>query len=280
MNFLDTLQPQGHLEIVKIYDNTEEVLFSDHNIIVSGMGQTIAQMMSESDCSTLDATCVIPSPTRIARSGFDNSIGEVTDPVIDIMDREGGLTSPCEIGPYNLRHFQLGKGASGVTEASTLSLLGGPLTKNENGNPDVASVETREYLPWADEDTPASYGPQTFVNVKTYGPNGSGITYILVLDEDTANGQILNEIGLFSHNPFMKALREEGGQDDFGIRGAGSSLLGDATGPSDITKSGDEDQIHEDPGTVLCAYRQYRDIHKESFFALIFRWTIYFSNNR
>jgi len=46
-NFIDELDVDGHLQIVKIYDNgKEEVVFDDHNIIVSGMGVGLAYLFS------------------------------------------------------------------------------------------------------------------------------------------------------------------------------------------------------------------------------------------
>ena len=39
-------QISGHLEIIKIKDNKEEVLFDDHNVIVSGMSVGISTMMA------------------------------------------------------------------------------------------------------------------------------------------------------------------------------------------------------------------------------------------
>lgn len=47
LNFLEELNVRGHLTISKLYeDNSEEVIFDDHNIIVSGMGIALAHMFS------------------------------------------------------------------------------------------------------------------------------------------------------------------------------------------------------------------------------------------
>ena len=46
-NFIEDLGITGHLQIVKSYkDGTDEVVFDDHNIIVSGMGLGLAHMFS------------------------------------------------------------------------------------------------------------------------------------------------------------------------------------------------------------------------------------------
>lgn len=53
-NFLEDLDVKGHLEITKCYpDGSREVVFDDHNIIVSGMGVGLAQMFSLSGPPTV-----------------------------------------------------------------------------------------------------------------------------------------------------------------------------------------------------------------------------------
>ena len=45
LNLMEDLDIKGHLTISKVYRNgTEEVVFDDHNIIVSGMGVALAHM--------------------------------------------------------------------------------------------------------------------------------------------------------------------------------------------------------------------------------------------
>lgn len=46
-NFIEDLEVDGHLQIVKLYDGgKEEIVFDDHNIIVSGMGVGLAYLFS------------------------------------------------------------------------------------------------------------------------------------------------------------------------------------------------------------------------------------------
>lgn len=45
--FLEDLQVDGHLQIIKVFDDgKQEVVFDDHNIIVSGMGVGLAYLFS------------------------------------------------------------------------------------------------------------------------------------------------------------------------------------------------------------------------------------------
>lgn len=53
-NFLEELDIHGHLTISKVYPNkTEEVIFDDHNIIVSGMGVALAHMFALSGSTSI-----------------------------------------------------------------------------------------------------------------------------------------------------------------------------------------------------------------------------------
>ena len=49
MQVLSELNPTGHLEIFKVYENgTQEKVFDDHNVIVSGMGVGLAYLFAGS----------------------------------------------------------------------------------------------------------------------------------------------------------------------------------------------------------------------------------------
>jgi len=52
MRFLDNNKVVGRLEIIKIDSRTgeEEVIFDDHNVITGGLGRSIAELMTRSDC--------------------------------------------------------------------------------------------------------------------------------------------------------------------------------------------------------------------------------------
>lgn len=46
-NIIDELEIKGHLKISKLFSNgSEEVVFDDHNVIVSGMGMSLAHLFS------------------------------------------------------------------------------------------------------------------------------------------------------------------------------------------------------------------------------------------
>ena len=54
LNLMEDLDIKGHLTISKVYRNgTEEVIFDDHNIIVSGMGVALAHMFAISGSDSI-----------------------------------------------------------------------------------------------------------------------------------------------------------------------------------------------------------------------------------
>ena len=54
LNLMEDLDIKGHLTISKVYRNgTEEVVFDDHNIIVSGMGVALAHMFALSGSDSI-----------------------------------------------------------------------------------------------------------------------------------------------------------------------------------------------------------------------------------
>lgn len=54
LNFTEQLNIHGHLEIIKIFDDgRSEVVFDDHNIIVSGMGLGLAHLFGLSGSTTI-----------------------------------------------------------------------------------------------------------------------------------------------------------------------------------------------------------------------------------
>jgi hypothetical protein len=300
MNFNDKLQAHGRLEIIKIDKATgeEETLFDDHNVITGGLGRSIAQFMTvpycipKTKCPDLGpqfmnftqlplgsegnpedsvqqmvnkAEWVTNNPEGGAFTAAARSVGGATV-------TEGSLVDKCALPPYLLSHFQVGVGASSVTEASTVKLLGKPLTKEQYGPYGLISVNLDSHVIYSEEDIPLQ--KQSVIRYYAQGVVGSGITSVIVMDEETANGQLLNEIGLFVRNPFIRT-KQSGAA---GVPIPPVSLLGGSSPPVSHL-SGPIPAEVEDPGSFLAAYRQYTPIKKQSFFSLLFRWTINFTQN-
>ena len=179
------------------------------------------------------------------------------------------VRNKCNISPYQLTHFQVGTGASGVTETSAVVSLGSPLSDSEYGD-HLRSVDITSGMLYLEEDIP--FAEQDFITVKNQGVLGaSSLVSVIFLDEETANGQTIDEVGLFVDNPFMVLEsrptlgnlghanpNQLGGGQEVGIRAVGT--------PS-----------NEAPGHFLAAYRHIKPIVKKDYFALMIRWSINFS---
>ena len=207
MKNVETLDPKGHLEIWKIYPNGEEALvFDEDNTITSGMGVGLGLLYAGS-----------------------------------------GAT---DITNFQIRYFQLGVQGDtvlttyGVDQVSLVSALG-----QVNGGTDYLGTESgigltvQELMDWdgtAKSTVGGSFGDNWFFGLLTDNSikrvDRNSVTYIIYLDRDTCNSQILNEIGLFMQNPI--------GLDPY--------------------------------RSNLVAYRPFTNISKTSDFALVFKWTLNF----
>ena len=200
MEFRDILgNAKGWLEISRLdLDGTEEIIFSDNNVVCSGMGSTLAHMFSS--------------------SGVD-------------------------VSSFQINLFQVGVSGDSSFQVSSTVELSSALGANDYGSDAVIGLDkyVRDIVNGATAQTLLLL-PQTYVNkvdVRT-------VRWNFILDENTANGFDLNEIGMFSNDP--------------------TAYTPGASKP-----------------TYLCAYRFFGDsnndnrgIWKTNQFSLIFRWTIEF----
>jgi hypothetical protein len=201
----ESVNVSGNLEIWKIYhDGSEELLFDERNTITSGMGVGLGLLYAGS-----------------------------------------GATS---ITNFQIRYFQLGvKGDSVLTNytVSTTALVSALGQVNGvadyKGTQSTIPISNHELMAWngaasatTEGETTWAFGLMSDSNIKRVDLNS--VTYIIYLDRNTCNDQILNEVGLFMKNP-----------------------LGRATDRSN-----------------LVAYRPFTDITKTNDFSLIFKWTLNF----
>tara|TARA_R110002051_G_scaffold321116_2_gene407920 strand:- start:519 stop:1130 length:612 start_codon:yes stop_codon:yes gene_type:complete len=201
LNFVEQRNITGHLQIAKIpkCGGQEEIVFDDHNIIVSGMGVGLSILYS--------------------------------------------LSGSSNITDFQFDRFQIGISGAGVTEASSVYELSGPLVTSEEyagtaGG--LITVSSTQIANGSDKSNQV-FGMIPFSHVTRI--NDTSVRYTIVLDEDSVNNiqrgsadRPLNEIGLFMKNP----------------------------------------QGRSSDASLLVAYRKFSDITKASDFALVFRWTINF----
>jgi len=168
-NFLEDMNVNGHLQIIKHYnDGKEEVVFDDHNIIVSGMGVGLAYLFS------------LSGPGNILEYQIDRfQIGVSGGPELEVSSTyalSGQLSSIAEYG-----------------ENSLLYLIEG----HHAYSPRITNQQKTEWF---------GYIPQH--KVSRVGDNSVRYTIALDKDaantlETTRGAEVgINEIGLYMKNPF------------------------------------------------------------------------------
>jgi len=248
MNFLEKNKVVGHLTIVKLDKRTgkEEVLYDDHNVITGGLGMSLTQLMTTTDCG-LDR-CNVDEPNR----------------------------PKCDLYHYQTSRFQVGVGASangggvGTEEASTVS-LGKPLSIAQYGKQSVRSIDVKRAALFSDEDTFLDF--QEFAFLRSKSVFSSSVVLIWSLDEETANGQLLNEAGLFVHNPYLKKNKDI--EPETPLQPAVNLGLFGGVQQGEDPPSEEEGPKYE-PGHILAAYKKFDPILKENYFTLLFRWSLTF----
>lgn len=171
-SFTEEIGINGHLTIIKQYtDGQEEVVFDDHNIIVSGMGTGLAALFT----------------------------GSGSNSVLDYqIDRFQLGTSGRATGV-----------ATDVLEVSSTYQLSGALTKSQYGGGSNLYIEEANLIrpagSWG-----ANVAFALIPAGKITKISDTAVRYTLVVDEEAANGLVdsagttayLSEIGLLMKNPF------------------------------------------------------------------------------
>jgi len=160
--------PTGNLEIWKIYKSGEKELhWSDHNIIVSGMGVGLSHMFSASG-----GTSIVD---------------------YQILNFQVGVSG--DLDNYGVETYQLSSSLPSGLDYGTVASV-------EGEDPTISFSEIEEFSPIEN----GAIGPErTFVRIKysnIHKVNKSAVRYTLVLNEKNANySKELNEVGLFMRNP-------------------------------------------------------------------------------
>ena len=105
-SLLESLNPKGHLEIIKRYkDGTEETVLYDHNIITVGMGITLASMFSTTETSA--------AATDFSIAYFQ--IGEASALMASSLTRLGNPLESAQYGDSSLTVSSIRLGGAGAT---------------------------------------------------------------------------------------------------------------------------------------------------------------------
>ena len=173
MNFIEDLGVRGYLQISKVYkDKSEEIVFDDHNVIVSGMSVGLAHFFSGSGSNSI--TDYQNERFQVGVSGPPGKEGE-QGALSSMYELSGALSSVPEYGV-----------------ATNFAVVSAHQINN-------GTVSTK---------SDSVFGLIPFKNVTRI--NDTSVRYTIILDEDTANyteyvrpidGVSLTEIGLFMKNP-------------------------------------------------------------------------------
>ena len=143
----------------------------------------------------------------------------------------------AEVEGFQLTYFKIGTGGSLALQVSTTNDLGAALIQSEYGN-GLIDIDIHNLVANGSVITspgsPTTFGviPHAYIKRIT----NSKCMWQIVIDEQSANGEELNEVGLYCKNPYR-------------------------TTPE---------------GSLLCAYRYFTPLSKTDSFILVIRWTIDF----
>jgi len=137
---------------------------------------------------------------------------------------------------YQIPYFQLGDGGSTGLQVSGTVGLGSPLTVSEYGGSDPDfSVDVHDR--WHNGAITVGEAFSELQASQILRTGNTGVSFTIFVGDQVANGISINEIGLFSKDPFNRQSPE---------------------------------------ASILCAYRFFTALVKDSTFSLSFKWTIIF----
>ena len=171
-SFTEEMGITGHLTIIKQYtDGKEEVVFDDHNVIVSGMGTGLAALFTGSGSNSILDYQI----DRFQLGASGRATGVATD----------------------------------VLEVSSTYQLSGAITKAQYGGGSNLFIEEANLIrpvgSWGSDIAFALVPAGKIAKISE-----TSVRYTLVADEECANGLVdslgntgyLSEVGLFLKNPF------------------------------------------------------------------------------
>ena len=175
MQFTETSNPHGHLEIWKHYpDGSKELHFEDDNVICSGMGATLAEM-------------------------FD------ADPSIDI---ENYQCVYFRCGSGGALEANGDAGTAGQWQVSGTSDINRGYLRSQYGTGNL-DMSVHNLIANGAKTGPIPFGVIPYSYIKRVTP--TKCMWQIVLDEQTLNvgdetpEGFINEIGLYSKNPYVEA---------------------------------------------------------------------------
>jgi len=170
-SFLEKLNPQGYLEVWKHYpDGTRELHYADKNVITSGMGATLAELMDAAETVSVENFQIVYFK---AGSSGNNELqvsgtGDLSGPFTAV---DYGPNSTMDIKIHNL--IRDGAKTTGTGGANTFGVIPHAYIKRVSPTRCMWQIILDEQTANVGDETPARW---------------------------------IDEIGLFSKNPYREAV--------------------------------------------------------------------------
>ena len=212
---------KGHVTICKVYsDGTQEIVLDKANIITAGLGSSYVDILQGGGSRYPDDYA--PAYFQLGTSTIDYDTDSATSSYFY------QLSTPLDWSAYGEdTDLSIAKRYRGFNASSTT-----PLVADATWGELFLTSALLSACTFSGSDEYFSYVEGT--NITKFFMDSFEVA--IVLDENTANGQAITEVGLFAKNP--KGL-------------------------------------HED-SPVLMAYRSFSAVNKEKIFSLVIHWTIGF----
>ena len=182
----DFLDPSGHLQIYKVYeDGTEEQVFSDPNTITSGMGVGLGLLYAGSGADDI---------TNFQIRYFQLGVGGDT-----IIDTYGVSETTLVSALAQENQADPSEPTQRWKDYQTNSAANLPLSEHQLMESNGASkLDSKNNPLWF-------FGVISDNSIKRVDLNS--VTYILWVDRNSCNNIILNEVGLFMKNPLGETIK-------------------------------------------------------------------------
>tara|TARA_Y100000310_G_scaffold345850_1_gene471342 strand:- start:6640 stop:7239 length:600 start_codon:yes stop_codon:yes gene_type:complete len=154
-----------------------------------------------------------------------------------LLEAFNGDATDQTIADFQLVYFQLGTDGYAGLQVSSTGALSGALASGDYGASANFEINNHSLVASGVVATDRAFGVIPFAYIKKLSP--TRIMYQIFVGESTCNGETINEVGLFSRDPY-----------------------GYAPGAPEQS--------------LLCAYRFFTALAKTSAFSILFRWTIEF----
>ena len=191
---------RGHVKVTKIYDDHQEVVFDDHNMLTQGFKVDVVSVMTG---EALNIPSIVPGYFQLGVSGMrpEDYEGQVSSIFYHLSAPLSTTTQYGENTYLELEYLNrsfLASTTDGGDSYEEMLYASAPVSSTQIS----ATLDKHWFIPILERDITKAYLDSIEVRVE--------------LDKNTANGIGIREVGLFSRNtgfyknnkPFLVAYRQ------------------------------------------------------------------------